>query len=101
MADGDHLHLVVLVLLLPGAVLQVGDLHVGLELRGLQQRGHHHLQVRDEVRAEALAQPRPGLLHVGSRLVVVLEAARLQTHEHVHHLFGVLGETLLPDGHAY
>ena len=99
-ADGDDLNLVVLVLVVHGSVFQVGDPHVRLQPRGLQQGRHHHLQVRDEVRPEALAQPRPGLLHVRRRLVVVLEAPSLQAHERVHHFFGVLRETLLPDSHA-
>ena len=39
--DGDHLDFVVLVVV-PGAVVDVGDLHVRFQPRRFQQTRHHH-----------------------------------------------------------
>mmetsp|Transcript_2920 Transcript_2920/g.11961 ORF Transcript_2920/g.11961 Transcript_2920/m.11961 type:complete len:798 (+) Transcript_2920:1014-3407(+) len=96
---GDDLD-VVLLLFLSG-VLRVRHLDVRLELSRLEQRRHDNLKVLDEIASQALAQPRPRLLHVRRRGVVVLEPASLQLHQEVHHLAGVGRESFLADSHAH
>ncbi len=63
---------------LVGVAGGVGDVHVGLQLRGGQQRRHDQAQVRQELLAQALAQPRAGLQHVAAGRVVGVQLLRLR-----------------------
>lgn len=68
--------LLVLVVLTARAV--VGHVDIGAELRGGEQGRHDDAHVRQELVAEAFAEPCAGLEHVARRRVVRIERLPLQ-----------------------
>ena len=74
------------VLVVVGGLVGVGHLELGVDLRGLEERRDHEGEVRLEVGAEALADPRRRLEEEGDLRVVGVEVALLRLDQAVHHL---------------